>query len=83
MGKNKNKIPNTIGFLLMLSWFFNATFNMYYVYTCATIALPLTILACDMYKEEQKYWFVKKNKNLRVDKLAVNDKPAQNNMYIQ
>ena len=67
---NKNKVPYTIGFLLLLSWFFNATFNMYYVYTCAMIALPLTILACDMYKDENKYWF-KKEQDIQSEKKSV------------
>lgn len=51
------KTPKLVEFLLVLIWFFNAMFNMYYTYICSMIALPIVMLACEIYKQENAKWF--------------------------
>lgn len=54
------RIPILIAFLLVLIWFFNAMFNMYYTYICSMIALPIVMFSCEIYKQENDKWFGEK-----------------------
>lgn len=56
-----SKTPLLVGLSVFLIWFFNAMFNMYFTYTCSMIALPITFMACDIYKKEHLKWFTKED----------------------
>ena len=52
-----HKIPFFIGAVLLMIWLFNAVFNMYFTYTCSMIALPISLMVCDIYKQNHERWF--------------------------
>lgn len=52
-----SRMPCLINIAIFMIWFFNAMFNMYFTYTCAMIALPITLIACGNYKQKYATWF--------------------------
>ena len=54
------RLPLTVNLAIFMIWFFNAMFNMYFTYACSMIALPVVIMACEVYKLNHKTWFVGK-----------------------
>lgn len=44
----KESMPKTLKLVLVFIWFFNAFFNMYYVYICAMVSLPVLLLASEL-----------------------------------
>lgn len=51
------KLPMLASFSVFMIWFFNAMFNMYYTYICSMIALPITLMACEIYRNSNDKWF--------------------------
>lgn len=54
------RLPFTVNLAIFMIWFFNAMFNMYFTYACSMIALPVVIMACEVYRLNHKTWFVGK-----------------------
>ena len=67
------RLPRLINVSLFMIWFFNAMFNMYFTYTCSMIALPVTYIACNIYREKHKKWFEMEKRFNNEEKLISSD----------
>ncbi len=50
----KYRIPIVVILSIFMVWFFNAFFNMHYVYFCATLAYPIILIAISQYYDKNK-----------------------------
>ena len=53
------RLPFYIKVCVVLIWFFNAFFNMHYVYFCAMLCYPILLVALELYQPEENQNFIK------------------------